>query len=514
MKTICMIGLSSLLVMTGFPQSIYFISSSGNDSYPGTSIDSSFQTLQHAADIAEPGDSFYVSAGNYSGFDIRTSGTPELPIVFKALEENVVIDFHNSRTNDGINIENVSWIVIDGFNVIDQPRAGIRAAVSDFIIIKNNYCDNNGKWGIFTGFTDDILIENNICSNSNDEHGIYVSNSSDRPIVRNNHCFGNNGCGLHFNGDFSMGGDGIISNAVIEGNIIHDNGNAGGSAINMDGVQNSLILNNLIYKNHSTGIAMYMIDAAEGSKNNKVFNNTIINPSDARWGILCVNGSAGNILYNNIIINYHSFRGSIAVDEASRENFISDYNIVVDRLSADDGNSNMGLEEWQDLGYDLHSETAMPENEIFSDYLSNDYSIKEFSQAYNKGTDLVNPFLSEDINDIPRPQNGAFDIGAYEYYNPAGAGIKKLPSRYSLSQNYPNPFNPSTKIRYSMDHTAVVQITLYDFLGRKVASLVNEQKHAGIHEIEFNASGLSSGVYLYELRAGGFNSTKKLILLK
>ena len=102
----------------------------------------------------------------------------------------------------------------------DQPRAGIRAAVSDFITIKNNYCHNNYRWGIFTGFTNDLTIENNTCSYSEDEHGIYVSNSSDRPIIRNNHSFNNNGCGIHMNGDISMGGDGIISNAVVEGNII------------------------------------------------------------------------------------------------------------------------------------------------------------------------------------------------------------------------------------------------------------------------------------------------------
>ena len=66
--------------------------------------------------------------------------TKTSPIVFKAIENNVVIDERNSTTPDGINIENASWIEIDGFEVIDQPRAGIRAAVSDFVTIKNNNC--------------------------------------------------------------------------------------------------------------------------------------------------------------------------------------------------------------------------------------------------------------------------------------------------------------------------------------------------------------------------------------
>ena len=257
----------------------YYVSETGSNSNNGLTPQTAFATLQYAADMVSAGDSVLVLEGNYVGFDIRTNGSQTSPIVFKAIENNVVIDQRNSVTPDGINIENASWIVIDGFEVLDQPRAGIRAAVSDFITIKNNYCHNNYRWGIFTGFTDDLTLENNTCSFSEDEHGIYVSNSSDRPIIRNNHSFNNNGCGIHMNGDISMGGDGIISNAVVEGNIFHDNGYGGGSAINMDGVQDSEIFNNLIYNNHATGIAMYQIDGGDASKNNKVYNNTIIQPS-------------------------------------------------------------------------------------------------------------------------------------------------------------------------------------------------------------------------------------------
>ncbi|KAB2847576.1 MAG: hypothetical protein F9K42_10065, partial [Ignavibacterium sp.] len=262
---------SSLFSIT-FAQTTYYVSTSGNNSNNGLTAQTAFATLQHAADIAAAGDSVLVLAGNYAGFDIRTNGTQILPIVFKVIENNVVIDERNSVTPDGINIENASWIVIDGFEVKDQPRAGIRAVVSDFITIRNNYCHNNYRWGIFTGFTDDLTIENNTCSFSAAEHGIYVSNSSDRPIIRNNHSFNNNGCGIHMNGDISMGDDGIISNAIVEGNILHDNGYGGGSAINMDGVQDSKIFNNLIYNNHATGIAMFQIDGGDASKNNKVYN--------------------------------------------------------------------------------------------------------------------------------------------------------------------------------------------------------------------------------------------------
>jgi len=503
-----------IFINAGLSQNNYFISPNGNDTDSGASIDSAFQTLQHAADIVVSGDSVFVLPGNYRGFDLRTGGTSELHIVFKALGDNVIINLPNSETNDGINIENAAWIIIDGFNVVDQPRSGIRIAVSDFVVIKNNYCNENGRWGIFTAFTDDIVIENNICSNSIEEHGIYVSNSSDRPVVRKNHCYGNNGCGLHFNGDESMGGDGIISNAIIEGNILYDNGYGGGSAINMDGVQESLIFNNLIYNNHATGIAMYRTDGAEGSRNNKVYNNTIINPSDSRWGIIAVNGSTGNTLYNNIIINHHSFRGSVSIDESSEENFVSDYNIVVDRLSTDDGESNISLAQWQVLGYDVHSELAQPEEQIFADYSSGDYSLMESSQAVDKGTSLVSNVVTKDITDISRPQRDGFDIGAYEYFDPSGINTKEILTRFSLYQNYPNPFNPATKINYEIGSMQFVILKIFDITGKEIATLVNEPKPAGKYEIEFNASGLASGVYFYKLQAGNYSSTKKLVFLK
>src|SRR5574338_187760 len=251
-------------------QNTYYVSESGNNNDNGLTPQTAFATLQHAADLVSSGDSVLVLNGNYIGFDIRTNGSQSLPIVFRAIENNVVIDEPNSITPDGINIENANWIIIDGFEVTGQPRAGIRIVLSNFVIVRNNNCHNNYRWGIFTGFTNDIIIENNSCSYSEDEHGVYLSNSSDRATIRNNHSYNNNGCGIHMNGDISIGGDGIISDAVVEGNVIHDNGYGGGSAINMDGVQNSKIYNNLIYNNHATGIAMYQIDGGDASKDNKI----------------------------------------------------------------------------------------------------------------------------------------------------------------------------------------------------------------------------------------------------
>jgi hypothetical protein len=83
-----------------------------------------------------------------------------------------------------------------------------------------------------------------------------------------------------------------------------------------------------------------------------------------------------------------------------------------------------------------------------------------------------------------------------------------------LFQNYPNPFNPSTKISWQLPVGGQVTLKVYDVLGNEVVTLLDEYKPAGSYEVEFNASGINSGVYFYKLQAGSYTETKKLVLLK
>jgi hypothetical protein len=87
-------------------------------------------------------------------------------------------------------------------------------------------------------------------------------------------------------------------------------------------------------------------------------------------------------------------------------------------------------------------------------------------------------------------------------------------TEFILYQNYPNPFNPTTKIKYEIPKLSYVALKVYDILGNDVATIVNEQKPAGIYEVELNASGLPSGVYFYKLRANSVVKVKKMILIR
>jgi len=98
---------------------------------------------------------------------------------------------------------------------------------------------------------------------------------------------------------------------------------------------------------------------------------------------------------------------------------------------------------------------------------------------------------------------------------PVGIGQNTgIPMQYGLDQNYPNPFNPTTYIKFQLPEGGNVKITVFDILGKEVASLINEKMEAGYHNVEFNASNLASGLYIYKMESGDFTDVKKMMLIK
>ena len=95
-----------------------------------------------------------------------------------------------------------------------------------------------------------------------------------------------------------------------------------------------------------------------------------------------------------------------------------------------------------------------------------------------------------------------------------GLPPEQLPTEYKLEQNYPNPFNPKSKIKYQIARSGMVELIVYDMLGREITKLVNGYKSAGSYEAEFDGSNLSSGIYFYSLKSGSYTQTRKMVLLK
>jgi FtsP/CotA-like multicopper oxidase with cupredoxin domain len=117
--------------------------------------------------------------------------------------------------------------------------------------------------------------------------------------------------------------------------------------------------------------------------------------------------------------------------------------------------------------------------------------------------------LSHEDHEMMRP----FHVGPMPAPKQSGDVIAGV-TDYKLDQNYPNPFNPSTTINFSVPENSQVTLKIYDVLGKEVSTLINQVVPAGNHEVNFDATGLSSGVYFYNLTAGNFVESKKMVLLK
>lgn len=133
----------------------------------------------------------------------------------------------------------------------------------------------------------------------------------------------------------------------------------------------------------------------------------------------------------------------------------------------------------------------------------------EFSHTFTMvGT---NPYYCE-----PHGSPGGSGMsGVIFVQNPVSLDDENLiADKFELLQNFPNPFNPTTKIEYRITDQSFVSLKVYNVLGDEVATLVNEEKSAGVYNINFDGTGLSSGMYLYKLQTPDFVETKKMILMK
>jgi parallel beta-helix repeat protein len=433
-------ALGSLASASASAATKYYVAPTGSDSNSGSSA-APFRQIRKAISVSNPGDTVLVTDGSYLGFDLDSmAGTAGAPFTIRALGSaaEVLPTTDRSDNRDTIHILFSSYVVIDGLHSFNANRAAVRLDQSDHITVRNGIFGNNATWGIFTDFCDDLLLENNECYASGTQHGIYVSNSGDRPTVRGNRVHDNAGCGIQLNADLSQGGDGLITGAVIENNVVWNNGNAGGAAINLDGVQNSIVRNNLLYNNHASGIACFQIDGAAGPTGMQILNNTVDMAGNGRWALLVKSSTGPNTFRNNILYNQNPNHGGIDYGDATDvANTDSDYNIM-DAVTPDDS-TRVTLANWQAAGHEPHSLSAVP-SALWVNEASSipDYHLKSGSPAIDKGQTQANS--SMDLEGRSRPVGSAYDIGCYEFAPPAGMSFFTVaPCRLVDTRNTNSP---------------------------------------------------------------------------
>jgi parallel beta-helix repeat protein len=412
------------LVPLELAASTYYVSPTGNDGNPGTASHP-WQTIQKAAVTVQAGDTVIIKDGVYGGgISVEQPGSATAPIVFRAEGQGAIIDGSGGKRDaffiDGYALNPVYWqgadmyLTVQGLTIKNATRAGLRISCAHHVSVLNCTLQDNGTWGIFTDFSNYSVLQGNRCSGSKEQHGIYVSNSSDYPVIRNNVVFNNNDCGIQINADPSTvpEGDGICTGALIENNIAYGNGQGGGAAINLASVRKSVVRNNLLYNNYAGGIAGWGDGngPAWGCKNNQICNNTIyFRSAEGRWAISLKEGSTGCVVRNNILCG--GARGGFEFDNTGTlAGLQMDYNLFYSAdlgplvVAREDTNEWITLSQWQAVaGQDGHSFGAAPVA-VFVNYPAADFHLKAGSPAINAGDP------APAYNDPDGTRN---DLGAY-----------------------------------------------------------------------------------------------------
>lgn len=402
----------------------YYVSPNGHDRNGDGSEARPWRTLQRAGDKVRAGDTVLVEDGEYAPFHLETSGKADKRIEFKARGGGAVINGYGQF--DGrlvaVSLLLASYVTIEGFNIrvspvpISNRSRGIRVSGTyghpvRGVWLRRNKVANAGWVGITTSYADDIVIEHNEVWGSHREHGIYVANSGDRPVIRGNVVHDNGEAGIQINADPELPGDGIVSGALVEGNIVYRNGKRGSAALNFASIRESRIVNNLVYGNYGQGIANWDDEAGAkfGCKNNLYLHNTVVMPAAAFHGLVFRNGSTGNTVKNNLLVHLGD-RDGLAIDASSLPGFTSDYNVVTHVENID--RQLISLADWQTRhGFDTHSVPANTKD-LFTDLEKDDYRLATRSPAIDRGATLQ--AVAQDLVGTTRPQGTASDIGAYE----------------------------------------------------------------------------------------------------
>ena len=438
------------------------------------------------------------------------------------------IAFYDNNTKDGIpeinnciisnnNANGTGWFGYGG---------GYWAFNSDVIIdssiFSSNYANNNGgatnSWGGSSIIISNSIVKDNVIA-SGDGGGIYIAddagqNSSIRKCTITSN-IGSNGGGV------SLGVTTILVNNTVYGNLL-------GGGIGIRNSAPALVSNSIVYNNDPSPF--------EGTISNLYVNHSNV---ESGWnGVGNINESP--MFTDALSGDFTLQNGSPCIDAGTTD---ANQNGVDDIFTFEGTAPDMGA-------FEAIFILLAPENitaNVFENqgmvYFNWDLSNTVDSIKIEKST--VEDF-SDEIEIFFTSENSYLDLGLeegieyfYRFYTifeelvsepsdifTISFGVLKtkdnkslIPDHYSLYQNYPNPFNPSTNISYDLPENMMVSINIFDLMGRKVKTLINEYQPAGSKSIQWSGTDnydrpIPAGMYLYTIHAGNFIQTKKMILLK
>lgn len=518
---------NSGIVVSGTSTNVGFITFDGSNTENGTSRDMTFE----------------LNDGTNGRYVFRFNGeTDNITIKNLNILATAIMSTTSSGTRTyGIYAASSSTLAADNFTVTNcqigsanssfyyalyKPDGGTYPYGADLEISKNNiYAQHKGfsVWGCDGSsnfFNNDITIVGHPTGAyvQNSINGIYVESWKGTVNIYNNKISSLNAKALN-----------QTATKALYGILVYY---ASGSGIIG---QTANIFNNFIsnfnyvgdVSTNSSEIIGLAIDALDQTVN--VFYNTVYmtnNSTNPIYGIRIYDDPGQSVaLKNNIIINSVDIANSYAIylDKVTngclKESNYNDLFVVASNASVGyyDGAAKKTLADWKTAsGKDANSISLNPVNPFGGN--GNLKSITDLHwvsapAADYKGTPISG--FDKDIDGDTR-HSATPTIGADEF-NPL-TNISEENNIYStefhLSQNYPNPFNPSTKINFTIKKESNVTLKIYDMLGREVATLVNDRLSSGQHNVIFNASNLSSGVYFYRLKADSFVETKRMLLIK
>jgi hypothetical protein len=330
----------------------------------------------------------------------------------------------------------------------------------------------------------------------------------------------------------------IINNIVINNNVTNTSGvsgSQGGGILSYDG--NPLILNNLIMQNEARYGAGIVIDYSGAVIKNNIIYKNVGGQDYGGGGFWSIgNGSFPIIVENNHILE-NSVSGSGPYGGKGGAMFVWMGNVTV-RNNIIWGNTQSSGGPIAQISGGTATVTYCDVEGGFTG-IGNIAVNPEFSDTnfcLMSGSPCIDAGNPDSIyNDAEDPNNSGFakwpsqgglrnDMGAYGgpfsrtfpffFVTEVRTDDFMQPDKYILYQNYPNPFNPATTINYRIPELSFVTLIVFDVLGNKIATLVNEEKTSGNYEIDFGASELPSGVYFYKLNSNNFSMTKKMILIR